>query len=312
MNINFLIAGDSKYFHLLRENVAHVRAIYPTARVFVFDFGLRPDQRAALQATAGGVEAIDWRAELDDLSMMRETTPPEQVHNLALAVNTRRRGIKKRFTKFMLKRFPGSAIARRTETEGLRFENLLIQNIRCMRRASELCPNEPLVFLDADAILFAPIDELFGEEADGADVTVTLMDGDHNWQPNRCLVLNSGVIAFGANTEARNAFIDAWWEKVLQIHEWLREQTAMVRLLESHSRSLFAPYRCETLNLDGCEVRVRVVPCGTYNYCSMENRSVSEFPADAKIYHFTNRAQEKEQFAATLSELKAYLGSVAG
>ena len=149
VTINFMVAGDDKYFYLLRENCAHVKARYPEARVIVFDFGLTPGQVASLGAEWPNVEVIDWTAQVDDLSQVRETTPPEQRRKLAIAVNARRTGLAKKIRKFMLKRFPGSATSRRAEDRALWFENLLIQKIQCMKHASTLCAGEPLVFLDA-------------------------------------------------------------------------------------------------------------------------------------------------------------------
>ena len=87
-----MVAGDDKYFYLLRENCAHVKARYPEARVIVFDFGLTPGQVASLGAEWPNVEVVDWTAQVDDLSQVRETTPPEQRRKLAIAVNARRTG----------------------------------------------------------------------------------------------------------------------------------------------------------------------------------------------------------------------------
>ncbi|HIN22625.1 MAG TPA: hypothetical protein EYM71_12495 [Rhodospirillales bacterium] len=301
MTINFMVAGDDKYFYLLRENCAHVKARYPEARVIVFDFGLTPGQVASLGAEWPNVEVVDWTAQVDDLSQVRETTPPEQRRKLAIAVNARRTGLAKKIRKFMLKRFPGSATSRRAEDRALWFENLLIQKIQCMKHASTLCAGEPLVFLDADAILFEPIDEVFAE---GADVTVTLLDDKHNWDRDQCSVLNSGVIFFGPKTEAREAFLDAWWAETLATREWLREQTALVRFIHRQAPTLFTPNRSETVALNGIDVNVRMVPCSVYNFNDMGGREPETFP-HAKIYHFADRRQEKRRFFPLLSTLKA-------
>jgi hypothetical protein len=304
VNVNFMVAGDRNYFYLLRENCAHVKARYPDARILVFDFGLTATQRAALTGGWTNVVVIDWTAAVDDLGAIRETTPPDQRAKLALAVNARKTGLAKRVRKFMLKRFPSSATARRAETRALWFENLLIQKIRCMRHASGLCAGEPLVFLDADAILFEPIDEVF---AAGADVTVTLLDDKHNWERDQCSVLNSGVIFFGPDTGARDAFLDAWWAETKATREWLREQTALVRLLHRQAPELFAPYRSQDVALAGRRVAVRMVPCSVYNFCDMGGREAADFP-DAKIYHFADRRQEKRRFFPLLAALKARAG----
>lgn len=303
VNVNFMVAGDRNYFHLLRENCAHVKGCYPDARILVFDFGLTAKQRRGLAEAWTDVRVIDWTAAVNDISQIRDTTPPEQRARLAIAVNARKTGLAKRVRKFILKRFPGSAAARRAEARALWFENLLIQKIRCMRHASGVCAGEPLIFLDADAILFEPVDEVF---AAGADVTVTLLDR-HSWEHDHCAVLNSGVIFFGPDTRARDAFLDAWWAETLATREWLREQTALVRLLHRRAPELFAPYRQQTLDFGGHRVGVRVVPCGVYNFCDMGGREAADFP-DAKIYHFTDRRQERRRFFPLLAALDARAG----
>ena len=53
------------------------------------------------------------------------------------------------------------------------------------------------------------------------------------------IIINAGVIYFGANSTARNAFLDAWWYQALETNEWLREQESLVRLLEKESREMF-------------------------------------------------------------------------
>ncbi len=300
MKINFVVAGDHKYFYLLEENCAHIKSVYPDARIILFDFGLTAEQAAKIGGECPNLEIVDWTGPVNDLSQIRATTPPDQRHKLAIAVNARKTGVLKRFRKFMLKRFPQSGIAKRAETRALWFENLLAQKILCMKHASGLSPGEPLVFLDADAILFEPVDEIFAE---AADVTLTLLE-NRSWGENECAVINSGVIFFGPDTGARDAFLDAWWAETLVNQEWLREQTAMVRFIERQAPALFEPGRLETLDLNGAAVRLRMVSCDTYNFCDMADKDPSEF-LHAKIYHFADRRQEKGQFFPLLTALKS-------
>ncbi len=303
--MNFLMAGDSGYFFLMKENCRHLRSVYPDAGILVYDFGLDGDQVSFLTSTYGNLRVIDWRRELDSVSLIRDAATPEHLRNITLAYNARKTGLRKRLRKALLKRFPGSAMARRLEAQAVRFENLLVQKIRCMRHASDLCGAEPVVFLDSDAILFKPVDDVF---AHVFDVTLTLIDENRTWEHNRCFVINSGVIFFNRDVAARNAFLDAWWAETLANTEWLREQSALVRFLARQSRTLFQPYRSEEIRLDGRPVTVRIVPCREYNFFDMEQTAPENFP-DARIYHFTGRRQEKDTFYQLLAYLEARAAS---
>jgi hypothetical protein len=289
-----MMAGDASYFHLMREGVFQISQIYPNARILIFDYGLLQNDIKILSELSRRIEIIDWRPNIDDVSLVENDINENQKHDLALAFNARQTGFIKRFRKFILKRFPKSSFSKKIEFKALRFENLLLQKIKCIQHASRLCEGERLVYLDADAILFETIDDVF--EA-GADVNVTLVDDIPTWE------INAGVIFFGANSTARNAFLDAWWHQALKTNEWLREQTSLVRLLEKESRKMFRFNSSALLKFNNVEVKVRFLSCDQYNFLAMENSNPETFP-DARIFHFTSRRQEKKLFWKILNYLR--------
>jgi hypothetical protein len=289
-----MLAGDASYFHLMREGVFQISQIYPNARILIFDYGLLQNDIKILSELSRRIEIIDWRPNIDDVSLVENDINENQKHDLALAFNARQTGFIKRFRKFILKRFPKSSFSKKIEFKALRFENLLLQKIKCIQHASRLCEGERLVYLDADAILFETIDDVF--EA-GADVNVTLVDDIPTWE------INAGVIFFGANSTARNAFLDAWWHQALKTNEWLREQTSLVRLLEKESRKMFRFNSSALLKFNNVEVKVRFLSCDQYNFLAMENSNPETFP-DARIFHFTSRRQEKKLFWEILNYLR--------
>ena len=75
------------------------------------------------------------------------------------------------------------------------------------------------------------------------------------------IIINSGVIFFGANSTARNAFLDAWWHEALETNEWLREQASLVRLLGKESREMFRINSSALLKFNSVEVKVRFLSC---------------------------------------------------
>ena len=189
--LNFMMVGDTNYFHLMREGVFQISQIYPNARILIFDYGLLQNYINILSKLSHRIEVIGWRPNIDDVSLVENDINENQKHDLALAFNARRTGFIKRFRKFILKRFPKSSFSKKIELKALRFENLLLQKIKCMQHASRLCGAERLVYLDADSILFETIEDVF--EA-GADVNVTLIDDLPAWENMSNIIINAGVI----------------------------------------------------------------------------------------------------------------------
>ncbi|NQW00102.1 MAG: hypothetical protein HQ483_10425 [Rhodospirillales bacterium] len=288
----------------MRENCAQVRTHYQDAPLIIYDFGLKTDQIAELERRFQPLEVVNWHAKIEDFQGIWESTSEPQKRKLALALNARQVGIRKRLKKALFKRFPSSRFARAMKIKAIRFENLLIQKIRCMRDASDRAADDRLVFLDADALLFQPIDDAFDTTA---DITLTVMS-KISWAYNACFVLNSGVLFFGPDRQLRNRFLDAWWSEAHANDEWLREQSALVRMIErSVPRDDFAPEKRVTVDLDGGPVRLRFVACEEFNFFDMENRESAAFP-DSRIYHFTGRRQKPEIFRAILATLRQRFG----
>ncbi len=272
--MNVMLAGDQRYFHLLKANCGQIRKIYPHARIIVYDFGLKAGQQAELKQQAEA-EIIDWRAQLNDISLVQQRISPEQIHALALGFNARYTGIVKRLRKAVLKRFPHSAFSKQYQIKALRFENLMLQKIKCMQDAAERFIGEPFVFLDADALPFEPFDEIFESDA---DITVTLIGGKLSWEFNRCIVLNSGVIFFGSRDDARREFLQGWWNRALVTDEWLREQTALVRFIASHAPDAFVENTASAIDLETGPIRLRMVPCDRYIFSPWKTSLSKIFP----------------------------------
>ena len=72
--------------------------------------------------------------------------------------------------------------------------------------------------------------------------------------------INAGVIFFGDNSTARNAFLDAWWHQALETDECLREQASLVHLLEKESREMFRVNSSALLKFNNVKVKVRFFP----------------------------------------------------
>lgn len=298
--MQFLTAGDEKYFIYMRENCVQVRRHYPQNKIYIYDFGLTAEQISDLETSFQPVEVIDWKDKIDDYKELWASTSEDQKRKLALALNARQTGWRKRLKKAFFKRFPNSGFAEKMKAQALRFENLLVQKIKCMRDASDRAGDERLVFLDADALMFQPIDDAFDDET---DVTLTVLS-KITWDHNACFVYNSGVIFFGPDARLRNRFIDSWWEETKTNQEWLREQTSLVRLVEkSVARDAVIPGTRAVMTAGGASFRLRFEACDEFNFFDMENREVETFP-DARIFHFTGRRQQPDVFRSLVSSLR--------
>ena len=92
-----MMAGDTSYFHLMREGVFQISQIYPNARILIFDYGLLQNDINILSELSRRIEVIDWRPNIDDVSLVENDINENQKHDLALAFNARRTGFIKNF-----------------------------------------------------------------------------------------------------------------------------------------------------------------------------------------------------------------------
>lgn len=299
----FVIMGDHRYGHLLIRNAERIRHFYPEAPIHLYDWGLTSEQQRMLPARISGLTLVDWRHAL-------ATAPPIHIEDesrrlfLAKSYIARHPYFKRRFKKMVLKKFPRSALARKFIGQALGFEAMLCQKIACLRHAAAEAGPRPIVFLDADAILFEPIHELLTTDH---DVTLTLVfDDDLTYEHDRCYVINSGFIQLGPDSARRSAFLEQWWQAAHDCHEWITEQTSLTRFLHRASETLLAENRRETLTLGEQPVTIQILPSRIYNFYRMDLLD-SERILDAKVVHFKDRAQHKpvfNQLVAKLDQIK--------
>lgn len=292
----YVVMGNAKYYDFIALTVAQIHRVAPSARVLVYDWG-DDRRRARFTCPTTGIEVVDWTGRIADLAPLAASLPPARQIEMAIAYNARfRRTWRQRLRKAVLKRWPGSLLARPLIRAGLTFENMLLQKVPCMEDASRRIGAERMIFLDADAIPVRPIEDAY--DAAPFDVAVTLVDRP-NWQANRCAVINSGVLLFGANPAARAAFFAAWRAAIDSCDEWLREQTALVRFLAAQAPDLFTPAAAATLALGEETLRLRALPCAAYNNTDRD----TALDTGARVLHLANTAHN----LATVRDLLARL-----
>lgn len=292
----YVLMGNAGYYGLLAANIACIRKVAPTADVLIYDWG-DAKGRAAFSHSAPGLQIVDWTKRISDVTALENSTTPHQRVKLALAFNARfARTFRQRLRKAILKRCPGSRLARPLIRAGLTFENMLIQKVPCMLDASRRVGARPMIFLDADAFLVKSLNQAYvGRDF---DVAVTMNDR-LNWAENQCSVINSGVILFGRRPAEREALLVEWLEAIANCHEWLREQTALTRLLNARAPSLFSPGASTEVKLNGQVVRLLALACAEYNNTDRK----TALTAGARVVHLANSAHNLPEVAALLNRI---------
>ena len=297
----FVLMGSEDYYYLIESNIRQLRTIYPDAEVIVFAWGPTP----LILQSASNVTIIDWRERVEDTQDLLAIYSPEEIKKLAIAFNQRTpRGILQRIRKAFIKRFPGSWITKNMQNKALIYENMLMQKVRCLMAASDLYPSRSLMFLDADAFVFENIDEIFAHDA---DVVLAIVGPQKvEWGYNLCNVLILGVIFLSDHKKARDALFKQWWPATQKCTEFCKEQSALVRLLASKTQTLFKMGAEELVSFDGTNIRFKIVDADIYNRHELYHiaRWSDEAIPYAKIYHFTNMAQDRVRLENALQRVR--------
>ncbi len=295
----YVTMGNAKYYGLLDLNITQIRKVTSDARILVYDWG-DESGRPHFISSHPGVEIVDWTERIADLAAVRQTTSRRQQLDLAMAFNARfPRTLRQRIRKMILKRMPGSPLARPLITAGLTFENMLLQKIPCMLDASARAGDQRLIFLDADAFLMRSVEVAWaGGEF---DMAVTLVD-QPEWAENRCSVINSGVILFGRRRAHRDALLSSWISATETCREQLREQTALVRLLAPLAPALFTVGNRVEIELTDKRVQLLSLPCREFNNTSREEALTS----NARVVHLANAAHNLGEVSELLERISSY------
>jgi len=284
VDATFVLMGNHKYYPMLDLNIACINAVYPGAGIIVYDWG---DESYRPHFAKAGVTVVDWSRAIADTGGIEAGMTAAFKVDLALRYNARfRRTLGQRLRKKALKLFGECVATRGLIRQAVMFENMLEQKIPCMIDASRRIGPGRMVFLDADAFIVKPIDDVLARDA---DVAITLF-ANRNFAANQCSVINSGVIVFGPDVDRRAAFLGAWQAACAACREWLREQTAMVRLLEAAGADIFTEWAEADLAVGGLVLRLLALPCATYNNIEHE---VREGP---RIIHLANTAQNQARW----------------
>jgi len=280
--MNFVTAGDSGFFKPLQWSIGQISLHHPKGSMYIYDWGLADSDRHSLQQCEQ-VNLIDWQSEMD------YTVGLDESIRLRLEELLK----ENKYTNFVLTNqlnYEYHAVSRRKEY-------LYSQKPYCIRDCATRI-NGDLVFLDGDAVLANDINEVMNDDF---DIGVTLRPQDEieaAHERGNFHVLNAGVIYFPCRAEKITAFVNEWISRMSELECDLYEQTALTQLVQTADDDIYDDYyNTGTLNIDGFDITVKVLPTTKYNYYKIED---GVNPADNRVLHFKNKRFEIHELDSVL------------
>lgn len=302
--ITFVFIGTQDYHFMILENIRLLRKLYPTSPVLVYDWG-DDDGKPSGTTFPEDVEIIDWTSRVGDTLYLLDIYDLNHKIELGKALNSREgNSWVRRAIKFFLKRFPGSIISKRAVERALRYENLLLHKSYMLQDCSERLAGRRFFLLDADAYLVDYVDDIFDENAD----VILPRDPSEKlcWDINQCSGISTGIVAFGPNREARDAFLSEWYSAIENNAEHLRELAALTRLIKDKAPALLDDFTTLPVNFGRETVRIRMVPNDIYNRVHSFHQRCTDF-SSAKIVHLPGIAQRPHLFSQYLQDVEGVL-----
>lgn len=297
MHIHFMSQADEKFFKTIDLSIRQAARFYPHAPFYVYDWGFTVQQAAQLRQRKN-VVLVDWKDRFVEISAAQKIDWKATVLELAKLQGNILTILKRFILHYVLfrKELWGSLEEKVATTRHV--ETLLYNKPFCMLD----CLNRhrgPMLCLDADAFLIAPVDELF---ANDFDVGVTVRrPHEISFQFNKCQVLNSGVLAFGSRYPLNAAFVRQWIQRMETTFEYLVEQTSLTRLIHSENPEIFeARHNTGTVTSPTGQIVVKTFPCDVYNFNWIEEGIDS---SAIKILHLKGRRHSEDRLDEILRSI---------
>jgi hypothetical protein len=258
---NLVTIGDKPYYTTITKSVEQFNKIYPDGSIWIYDWGFTREQRDKLR-TFNSISIISWEF---------------------------KNNIKQNFLKMLEKSgellpFDFELLDRaHNRVAQEQKEWILCQKPHvfydCINRIRE----EPLIFLDGDAILNNKLPVLGSNEF---DVGVTLRPheeieaakerGDYH-------VLNSGVIIWNCSPEKAQAFVELWINRMQRCNLPLQEQSSLSKLIEEQNPGIYSKFgNIGVVDTDEYSINVKILDCREYNYNWIEDG----WNEENRILHF--------------------------
>jgi len=285
---NFMIVADENYATVLRTSLQKIHEFYPDSRVFLYDWGLEKETESELRKKYSNLTIVDWSQRLQEI---RDTIRKDPIGVLAKVIH-----------KYMPK-YVRYVVDRKSRLSLYEFERIIIEKLFCLKHCSEQARNDKIFWFDADVVLIAPIPEII--DADYDFIFTMRRENEIEFKRNSCQVINTGVIFIGDVRQKREVFIDEWIERTKVSREYLREQTAVTRMLEENGRDVFQKYSTFDHDINGIKISVKIQPCEVYNFNWIEEAVKNPNKLkNVKILHFKGRRHNPDHFNDLMTKLR--------
>lgn len=177
-----------------------------------------------------------------------------------------------------------------------------------------------IVFLDADAFVWQPLEPVFLKDFDVAltlrrlpDINIGIDRAVKCSEPVPYHAVNAGVI-FLKNNDAARWFVTLWIEKMLSMKYFMVEQTALSQLVLDADKTAFTEYEKDIrIERDGLSVKVKLLPCERYNNFYISDEDFT-FESDVQsdnvcVAHFKGHLHRKEYLASLTRVVEAHLSA---
>ena len=237
VELNFVTIGDCNFFPIINFSTKQLLKFYPNCTLYLYDWGFTEKQKKVLNSYPITV-FIDWKDNLNKENGYKNIISEYNGYN------------------------PKKDIRKH--------EYMLMQKPYCMLDCSKRI-KENLIFIDGDAILINPIDELFKEDFD-VGVTINSKDDiERAANINIKSPLNSGVIFFTSNSKNIQLFIQEWIDQMKITRRIWIEQTSLSLLIEKHNPEIFKKYKKNgNIKINNVNINIRILPFEIYNFYKLE------------------------------------------
>jgi len=281
-NINFITQAYEGEAHTVHCSATTLERLYPKCDFYVYDGGLSEESRDDLRSFSN-VTLIDWQDEAEFAthfnhwstlgvqleSFVRDNTYLDHIIHRLLNIDYRYLTVE---WDFFMRQKPRSILD-------------LTERV-----------DENIFWLDADVVIVERIDELFEQEFDiGGTIRSRYAERYYDQPP-----INAGVLVFPTTSENISRFVREWLARIetTELTEH-REQDCITALFKASNQEIFGSFHnTGVLNLSNISLRMKVLPCRTYNYFNFE---CGINPAENKILHF--KAQEADSSKETTKQL---------
>ncbi len=273
--INFITIGDKDFFPLIHFSIKQVFKFYPTAKLYIYDWGFAPSQKKKIRTYPNTI-LIDWTDKLDREHGYKTI---KYTHDMENRVGLPRK------REYILNQKP-------------------ICILDCAKRIKE-----NLIFFDGDAILINPIDEIFQDNYDiGLTVNVNFLilfkyipKGTFGWMKG----VNSAIIFFKLNSKPMQIFIQEWIKEMNQQNVVLMEQTSLFNMIRKRNRELlYKEYNIGIIKLANLQYRIKIFPSSIYNYTFFGRRYNDK---KVKFLHFISMKRHYPKNLRPSLIIRAYI-----